>query len=68
MLITQLNPTGPEPPLDYMIKYTEGAIAKQGATIERLTAEGHAVTDASKRLTDMIVNLATLKHKKRNGG
>ena len=67
-MITQSTPTGPEPPLDYMIKYTEGAIAKQGAMIERLTAEGHAVTDPSKHLTDMIVNLATLKHKKRNGG
>ena len=68
MLITQSNPTGPEPPLDHLIKYTEGAIAKQEVTIERLTAEGHAATDAAKQLTNMIVNLATLKHKKRNGG
>ena len=68
MLITQSNPTGPQPPLDYLIEYTKGAITKQAATVERLADQGLEVTDAAKHLTDMVVNLAHLMQKKRNGG
>ena len=68
MLITQSNISGPEPPLDYLIEYTKGAITKQVATIERLTAENHEVTDAAKHLTEMVVNLAALNQKKSNAG
>ena len=67
MFLTQSNTIGPEPALDYMIEYTQGAISKQRATIERLSAEGHEVTDAAKQLTAMIVNLAALKRRKRAG-
>ena len=67
MSLTQSNSIGPDPPLDYLIEYTQEAIRKQRATIERLTAEGHEVTDATKQLTAMIVNLAALKQRKRTG-
>jgi hypothetical protein len=68
MSITQSNISGPEPPLDYLIEYTQGAIKKQAATIERLADQGHEVTDAAKHLTEMVANLATLMQTKRNGG
>jgi hypothetical protein len=67
MSITQSNISGPEPPLDYLIEYTKGAIAKRAATVERLADQGHDITDAAKQLTEMVVNLAALMQKKRNG-
>ena len=67
MPITQSNISGPEPPHDYLIEYTQQAIRKQTATIERLTAEGHEVTDATKQLSEMVRNLAALKQRKRTG-
>ena len=67
MSSTQSNISGPEPPLDYLIEYTKGAITKQAATIERLADQGHEVTDAAKHLTEMVGNLAALMQKKRSG-
>ena len=67
MPITQSNISGPGPPLDYMIEYTKGAIAKQAATVERLADQGHDFTDAARHLTEMVVNLAALMQKKRSG-
>ena len=63
--ISQTKFSVPEPPLDYLITYTHGAIAKQAATVERLADQGHDVTDAAKRLTEIVVNLAALMQKKR---
>ena len=59
-----------EPPLDYLIEYTQAAIKKQAATIDRLLDEGHEFTDATKHLNEMIENLAsiTLIQKRRTGG
>jgi hypothetical protein len=69
MSITQSSIIGkPELPLDQLIECTEEAIKKQAATIKRLTSENHEVTDAAKQLTEMIVNLAALMQKRRNGG
>jgi hypothetical protein len=67
MSITQSNISKPEPPLDYLIEYTKGAITKQAATVERLADQGHDVTDAARHLTEMVVNLAALLQKKRTG-
>ena len=67
MSIAQPNISEPQPPLDYLIEYTKGAIAKQAAAVERLADQGHDVTDAAKHLTEMVVNLAALMRKKRAG-
>ena len=67
MPISQTKFSVPEPPLDYLITYTQGAITKQAASIERLSNEGHDFTDAAKHLTEMVVNLAALMQKKRAG-
>ena len=67
MAVSQTGFSGPEPPLDYLITYTQGAITKQSATVERLADQGHDLTDAAKRLTEMVVNLAALMQKKRAG-
>jgi hypothetical protein len=67
MPISQTGLSGPEPPLDYLITYTQRAITKQAATVERLADQGHDVTDAAKHLTEMVVNLAALMQKKRAG-
>ena len=68
MSITRSSSSEPEPPLDYLIEYTQRAITKQTATIERLADQGHEVTDAAKHLTEMVGSLAALMQKKRNGG
>ena len=65
MLITQSSIGEPAPPLDYLIEYTKGAIAKEAASVERLADQGRDFTDAAKHLTDMVVNLAALMQKKR---
>jgi hypothetical protein len=68
MSITQSSfSKAPPPSLDFLIEYTQGAIKKQAATIERLADQGHEVTDAAKHLTEMVGNLATLMQKKRSG-
>jgi hypothetical protein len=65
MSITQSKISEPQPPLDYLIEYTKGAIAKEAASVERLAEQGRDFTDAAKHLTDMVVNLAALLQKKR---
>ena len=67
MLTIQSNALGPGPPLDYLIAYTKGAIAKEAASVERLVDQGRDFTDAAKHLTEMVVNLAALMRKKRAG-
>ena len=67
MPISQTGLNGPEAPLDYLITYTQAAITKQAATVERLADQGHDVTDAAKHLTELVENLAALLQKKRAG-
>ena len=67
MSITQFKTSEPQSPVDYLIEYTKGAIAKEAASVERLADQGRDFTDAAKHLTDMVVNLAALMQKKRTG-
>ena len=48
MSITQSKISEPQPPLDYLIEYTKGAIAKEAASVERLADQGRDFTDAAK--------------------
>lgn len=67
MSITQSKISERQPPLDHLIEYTKGAIAKEAASVERLADQGRDFTDAANHLTEMVVNLAALMQKKRTG-